>query len=161
MKKLFFTTLGMCIFAMLAGCQYLGTKNRSHANPAFGIISFDNTTVAAAKQLSDAFLHEGEKQNIKIYRGTPDGAQYFIKGYFSVVVDDKPNDNTVLYVFDIVDKNGARMHRVEGKYILNRILTPAKDGFWASISKNGYDAIAMEATRQLALWLTTNRPNRL
>ncbi len=159
MKNKIFTIFSIFTVLILTGCQHLGLGSKTASSPAFGIISLDNATVAAAKQLSDAFIDEGDEQKIKIYRGMPDKAQYYIKGYFSVIVDESPDENMVLYVFDIVDKDGSRLHRIEGKYVLNRVLVPARDGFWASITKDGYDAIATETIRQIGIWVATNRGN--
>ena len=161
MKKPLFAFLSVICLFVLAGCQHIGIGGKTNENPAFGIISLDNATVAAAKRLSDAFIDVGDEQNIKIYRGMSDNAKYYIKGYFSVIVDDAPEENMVLYVFDVVDKNGLRLHRVQGKYVLNRVLTPANDGFWASITKDGYDAIATETIKQLGVWVANNRANLL
>lgn len=76
-------------------------------------------------------------------------ATYVMKGYFSAIAE--PKETTVIYVWDVVDGSGNRVHRIQGQ-----ARTPGQsvDG-WSSVQPQTMEAIADQTVDQLASWLVS------
>jgi hypothetical protein len=73
-----------------------------------------------------------------------------MRGYFSAFSED--GATTVVYVWDVVDAAGNRVHRIQGQQ-----QAPAGPGEgWASVSDPTMQAIAQQTIDQLVAWLATN-----
>lgn len=76
------------------------------------------------------------------------GATHVVKGYFSAISDK--GETTVIYVWDVLDPSGTRVHRIQGQ-----AKTPARDSEgWASVQPATMEAIADQTLDQLVSWLS-------
>lgn len=75
-------------------------------------------------------------------------ADYTLKGYFSNMVEN--NQTAVLYVWDVVDKQGNRVHRLQGQE-----KAPGKAG-WPSITAPVMSKIADDTMADYFRWASAN-----
>lgn len=78
-------------------------------------------------------------------------AAYVMKGYFSVLSED--NQTTVLYVWDVLDASGNRLHRIQGQ---EKVPGAAADS-WSIVPASAMQAIADRTIQEYASWLAANR----
>jgi hypothetical protein len=84
--------------------------------------------------------------------GAEDGsATHILKGYFSAISERA--GTTVIYVWDVLDATGTRIHRIQGQ-----AKSPAGAGQgWAGVQQPTMEAIADQTVDQLAAWLTSDQ----
>lgn len=70
---------------------------------------------------------------------------HILRGYLSEVTDAK--STTVIYVWDVVDPAGTRLHRIQGTAKING------GGGWSAVSARMMQAIADRTIDDLAQWL--------
>lgn len=78
-------------------------------------------------------------------------AAYVMKGYFSVLSED--NQTTVLYVWDVLDASGNRLHRIQGQ---EKVQGAAADS-WSVVQPATMQAIADRTMQEYSTWLAANR----
>ena len=78
-------------------------------------------------------------------------ATLVMKGYFSAITE--PNETTVIYVWDVVDASGNRVHRIQGQ-----AKSPVGNAEgWSSVQPATMEAIADQTVDQLAAWLVSRQ----
>lgn len=81
--------------------------------------------------------------------GTGDSsATLVMKGYFSAISDS--GQTTVIYVWDVTDPAGTRVHRIQGQA---KAPSSGADG-WADVQPATMESIADETIDRLAIWLS-------
>ncbi|MFD1199376.1 hypothetical protein ACFQ3K_13775 [Brucella gallinifaecis] len=78
-------------------------------------------------------------------------ATYVMKGYFSVLSED--NQTTVLYVWDVLDNAGNRLHRIQGQ---EKVPGAAADS-WSIVPASAMQSIADKTMQEYSSWLAANR----
>ncbi|MCJ8519346.1 hypothetical protein ABID21_002437 [Pseudorhizobium tarimense] len=73
-------------------------------------------------------------------------ADHILKGYFSAFGD--ASAVTVVYVWDILDNSGARLHRLQGQV---QVPTSAKDP-WAAVPPSTMETIATKTINEYVAW---------
>ncbi len=75
-------------------------------------------------------------------------ATHALKGYFSTMTEGK--DTTVVYVWDVYDPTGNRLHRINGQ-----VTAPSANGAegWAAVTPATMQSIADSTLDQLTAWL--------
>jgi hypothetical protein len=73
-----------------------------------------------------------------------------LKGYFSALPEGK--ETTVIYVWDVYDPEGNRLHRINGQ---QKAPSNGGDG-WSAVSPSTMQTIADFTIDQLAAWLASN-----
>ncbi|WP_029059091.1 hypothetical protein [Stappia stellulata] len=113
-------------------------------------IAFEPFT-GAPGNISDALSrrigNEALAQNLNLVRRVGAPATYRINGYLSASGDQ--SSTTLFYVFDVVDKNGARVHRIIGQESAG---SSAGDP-WAGIDSEALDRAARRSVTELSAWL--------
>jgi hypothetical protein len=71
---------------------------------------------------------------------------HILKGYFSEV--DDGSSTTVIYVWDVLDPSGNRLHRIQGQ-------AKAKGKGWAAVSARTMQDIADHTIDEFAQWLSS------
>ena len=163
--------MALAVVAMLGGCSaasgikpsaLFATTDQRPASPAIGggaaalppgpiqtdarvqfapvIGATEDATAPLSRRLS---ARAGER-GIAITGG--DGASHVLKGYFSTVIDG--GETTVVYVWDVLDPAGNRLHRIQGKE------QAAGGAGWSSVTNQTMETIADRTIDELALWLT-------
>jgi hypothetical protein len=79
------------------------------------------------------------------------GATHLLRGYFSTFTEGR--DTTIIYVWDVVDAAGNRLHRIQGQQ------TAPGGGAqgWAAVTPQAMEAIADRTIDEMAAWLSANR----
>lgn len=78
-------------------------------------------------------------------------ATHIMKGYFSAISEG--GQTTVIYVWDVIDPAGTRIHRIQGQ---TRAPATGGDG-WQGVQPATMEAIADETIDRLATWLTARQ----
>lgn len=110
-------------------------------------------TVEAATPLTERLAMRARERGMTLV-GSAGGQSptHMLKGYFSAVTEGP--DTTVVYVWDIYDPAGNRLHRINGQQ-----KAPSVKGGegWSAVSPATMQAVADATIDQLAAWLG-NRP---
>lgn len=106
------------------------------------------TTREAAAPLSQRLAARARERGIILAGGGGQPA-YILKGYFSEVTDG--GATTVIYVWDVTDVAGNRLHRIQGQAKADGA------GGWSAVSASTMQAIADRTIDDLATWLSTPR----
>jgi hypothetical protein len=110
-------------------------------------------TVEAATPLTERLAMRARERGITLVGSAgAQSATHMLKGYFSAVTEGP--DTTVVYVWDIYDPAGNRLHRINGQQ-----KAPSVKGGegWSAVSPATMQAVADATVDQLAAWLG-NRP---
>lgn len=108
-------------------------------------------TVEAAAPLTERLAQRARQRGIKLAGSAGDGnlpSTHVLKGYFSAVTEG--TDTTVIYVWDIYDPAGNRVHRINGQQ-----KAPSANGGdgWAAVPPSTMQAVADATVDQIATWL--------
>jgi len=79
------------------------------------------------------------------------GATHVLKGYFSAISDNN-SQTTVIYVWDVIDSAGNRVHRIQGQ----ARSTSRGDG-WEAVQAATMESIADQTVDQLIGWLAARQ----
>ncbi|UUP16343.1 hypothetical protein [Nitratireductor thuwali] len=119
----------------------INTSARVQFAPVIG------ATPEAAQPLSSQLSARAAQRGIAI---TQSGATHLMKGYFSAIADG--SQTTVIYVWDLLDPSGKRLHRIQGQ---QKAPGSTGDG-WSSVDGATMQAIANRTIDELAAWLSQN-----
>ncbi|WP_420506095.1 hypothetical protein [Nitratireductor aquimarinus] len=103
-------------------------------------------TAQAVPALSRRLEARARQSGIAI---VPQGASapMVMKGYFSAIADG--GKTTVIYVWDVLDPSGNRLHRIQGQQA-----APGGSGDgWSSVTSTTMEAVADSTMSQLTAWL--------
>lgn len=90
-----------------------------------------------------------QNERVPIVVSVDQGAKYQIKGYFSALSEG--NGTLLVYVWDILDLQGNRVHRISGQ---ERGRGSSGDP-WASIDSDMIERVARITMSDLRSWITT------
>jgi len=102
--------------------------------------------VQAVTPLSRRLGAEARSGGLTIRSASDTSAKYILKGYFSAMND--AGKTTVVYVWDVLDDSGARLHRIQGQ---ETVSGTAADP-WAAVPAGTMEAIARKTIRQYLDW---------
>jgi hypothetical protein len=107
-------------------------------------------TTEAMQPLSARLASRAAETGIEL--APQDGrASMTMKGFFSAISDN--GATTVIFVWDVVDPDGNRLHRIQGQQA-----APRGDGQgWDAVTEGTMQAIADETMNQLVAWLATRQ----
>lgn len=63
--------------------------------------------------LNQRLIQRGAERGVAVTMGSDPGATHIVKGYFSTLKE--AGGNTLVYVWDVFDRSGTRVHRIQGK----------------------------------------------
>ncbi len=152
---------------MLAGCggitppDFVGvpqqpatSQSASYAAPvpaseaSFAFDPFSGAPGNTIDKLSRRIGEEARKENLTLVRRVGARATYRVKGHLSAVGSNTAS--TILYVFDVYDASGRRLHRFSGQETSDA--TSADP--WAGVSSESLDLVATRTVLALKAWLT-------
>lgn len=97
--------------------------------------------------LEDSLKSAAAKLNLALVPEDDPTATYRVKGYLSAIGD--ANGILLVYVFDVFDAAGGRVHRVSGqRKAPGRGADP-----WSGVDNEMIEAVAQEAIDTLAAWI--------
>lgn len=106
-----------------------------------------------APQIKNASLtrflnSSAQTNNLAVFPATQSGAKYKVKGYFSALNDG--NGTLLVYVWDVTDNSGKRLHRINGR---ERTGTTRTDP-WQAITDSELQKVAEATTARLKTWVS-------
>ncbi|MEI2383630.1 hypothetical protein [Breoghania sp. JC706] len=101
-----------------------------------------------ADSLSRRIGEEAKAQGLTIVRRIGAPATYRVKGHLSAVGDN--SSSTIIYVFDVYDANGNRLHRFSGQETSSK----TSGDPWTGVEGDALDLIAKRTVMALQSWLT-------
>jgi hypothetical protein len=104
--------------------------------------------VEAAGPLTAELQTRAKQRGLTLVGSTDQTATHVLKGYFSTMSEGK--DTTVIYVWDVYDPSGNRLHRINGQ---QKALSAGSGEGWPTVSPATMQAIADQTIDQFATWL--------
>lgn len=102
--------------------------------------------VEAVTPLSKRLGAEARSGGLTIRSASDNSTKYILKGYFSAMNDN--GKTTVVYVWDVLDSGGARLHRIQGQ---ETVSGTASDP-WTVVPARTMEGIAQKTIRQYLDW---------
>lgn len=118
----------------------VASRTRLHFDPIVG------ATVNVATPLTERLAARARARGITLTGSSDSSTSHVMKGYFSTISEGR--QTTVLYVWDIYDPSGNRLHRINGKQNAGG----SGEG-WNAVSASAMQAIADDTISQLVAWL--------
>lgn len=115
---------------------------RIHFAPIVG------STVEAVTPLTEQLTLRVRESGIAIARSGEPGTTHLLKGYLSAITEGR--DTTVIYVWDVLDPAGNRLHRIQGQ----RKVSGGTGTGWTAVSPDAMRAVADTTASELAAWLS-------
>lgn len=122
----------------------LGSDFRLGFDPVVG------ASTEATQPLSTRLSSLANESGIQL-AAAGDPATLSMKGYFSAISED--GVTTVIYVWDVVDDSGTRLHRIQGQ---QRADGGQGEG-WSAVQDETMEAIADATMNQLVAWLASRQ----
>jgi len=101
---------------------------------------------SASQPLTDELKARASARGLGIADAGAGPATHIIKGYFSAITEGP--GTTVIYVWDVLDPAGNRLHRIQGQQP-----THGRGEGWAAVPASAMQAIADQTVDQLLAWL--------
>lgn len=117
-------------------------KTRLQVAPIVG------ASVDAAAPLTAELQTRARQRGLTLVGSTDQTATHVLKGYFSTMSEGK--DTTVIYVWDIYDPSGNRLHRINGQ---QKAAAVGSGEGWPTVAPATMQAIADQTIDQFAAWL--------
>jgi hypothetical protein len=118
------------------------------ANARIQFAPIVGTSVEAATTLSQRLSTRARERGIVLARSNDPATTHVLKGYFTPLAEGK--ETTVIYVWDVYDPAGNRVHRITGQ---QKAPSGGGDG-WSSVSSSTMQTIADATIDQLITWLS-------
>lgn len=114
---------------------------------AMTFLPFEGAPQSKASSLTRSLNSSAQANGLAILPTTRAGAKYRVKGYFSAFNDG--NGTLLVYVWDVVDGSGKRVHRINGR---ERTGTSKTDP-WQAITDVEIERVAKDTTSRLKTWV--------
>ena len=114
---------------------------------AITFLPFEGAPQSKASSLTRSLNSSAQTNGLAILPATRAGAKYRVKGYFSALNDG--NGTLLVYVWDVVDGSGKRLHRINGR---ERTGTTKTDP-WQAITDAEIERVAQDTTARLKTWV--------
>lgn len=102
--------------------------------------------VEAVTPLSRQLGAQARANGLTIKSSSDNTSRYILKGYFSAMQDG--GKTTVVYVWDVLDSTGSRLHRIQGQDSVN---ATASDP-WRAVPAGTMEAIAQRTIQEYVSW---------
>lgn len=127
------------------GLQQQASLTGSVAPVAFLPVTGAPQTAVAT--LAGAMRGAAQANGVPVVVSLDRGARYQIKGYFSALADS--SGSTLVYVWDVLDGQGNRLHRISGQERGG----PAQGDPWTGIGQETLSKVANSTMGNLRNWL--------
>lgn len=117
--------------------------------PPVAFLPVTGAPQSAVTDLARSMRSAAEANSVPVVVSTEQGARYQIKGYFSALKDG--NETVLVYVWDVLDANGNRIHRISGQ---ERGSGSSGDP-WTGITASVIDSVARTTMAGLRSWIST------
>jgi hypothetical protein len=106
--------------------------------------------VEAVTPLSKQLGNEARSHGLTIKAASDTSSQHILKGYFSALNDG--GKTTVVYVWDVLDGTGNRLHRIQGQDTVNATAA----NLWSVVPPQTMQAIATKTINEYLSWRASN-----
>jgi predicted small lipoprotein YifL len=121
----------------------INTDARVQFAPVIGVSAEAVPTLAARLRARAA------QRGVTVAGANDSSTSHVMKGYFSAFTEG--GETTVIYVWDVLDPGGNRLHRIQGQQ-----KQPGSSGEgWSSVTAPTMEAIADRSIDELAVWLSS------
>jgi hypothetical protein len=103
--------------------------------------------VTQVTALSRRLTLRAKEKNLAIFPASEKNVTHILKGYFSLL--NEGGKLTVLYVFDVIDPSGNRLHRISGQESAG---SAAASASWESVPAPLMEKIADRTMDEFAVW---------
>jgi hypothetical protein len=117
----------------------------------FSFAPVTGAPISVLNSISQQLGREAYAQHITLVPAGDASANYVIKGYLSAVGD--PSGSVLVYVWDIFDANGTRVHRISGQ---ETTANGAADP-WAGVGSDATANVARQTIGAIVAWGSANR----
>ena len=114
---------------------------------AMTFLPFEGAPQTKTASLTRLLNTSAQTNGLTILPTTRAGAKYKVKGYFSALNDG--SGTLLVYVWDVVDASGKRLHRINGR---ERTGTSKTDP-WQAITDTEIQRVASDTTARLKTWV--------
>ena len=104
---------------------------------------------ASASPLASRLMARAAQRGLAVAQAGDATTTHVIKGYFSAFTEQR--ETTVVYVWDVLDPAGNRLHRIQGQ---QKVAAAQGEG-WNSVTPQTMEAIADRTIDDLATWLVS------
>jgi hypothetical protein len=108
-------------------------------------------TVESVAPLTKEMSVKAKARGLTLVPANDPSTTLLMKGYFSALTDN--GQTTVIYVWDVLDPAGNRLHRIEGQ----EKAPPGKGEGFAAVTDQTMKAIADQTIDQLVAWLSPGK----
>jgi len=122
----------------------IAARTRLRFDPIVG------ATVDVATPLTERLAQRARARGITLAGSADASTTHVLKGYFSTLTEG--GQTTIIYVWDVYDPNGNRLHRINGQQKAPK----AKGEGWAAVPPATMQAIADATIDQLSAWLASS-----
>lgn len=105
-------------------------------------------SVEAATPLTAQLQIRARQRGVNLAGSADQSATHVMKGYFSAITEGR--DTTVVYVWDVYDPAGNRLHRINGQ---QKAPTANNGDGWSAVTPATMNAIADSTIDQFTAWL--------
>lgn len=153
-----------CAILFAAGCQ---TSSRFEPPPGtgagagtsvvapvkgaaakFAFAPIEGVPVPVLQAMSNALNQEAAAKRVNVVPATDPGAVYTVRGYLSAVAEGQ--NAKLVYVWDVVDRQGTRLHRATGQEIGGAFRNGDP---WTGIGMANINDAARKTMDSLANWV--------
>lgn len=130
------------------------TETAALPSAASGTIRFlpiIGAPVQSVTPLSRQLGAQARASGLAIRASADTGTDHILKGYFSAFEDGEAV--TVVYVWDILDNSGARLHRLQGQ---EKVPAAGKET-WAAVPPSTMETIATKTINEYVAWKLAQR----
>lgn len=135
------STFGADGAAATQGAPIKGDKAR------FAFAPVNGAPLDVLRDMSSAMNQEAVAHKLKVVPNGDPSATYLVKGYLSAIGDG--SGTTLVYVWDILDTNGVRLHRITGQ----EAGRPAASDPWSGIQAPTVTVAARRTLDALSEWV--------
>ena len=118
---------------------------------ALTFLPVEGAPQSAITDLSKSLRTSAQQYGLAVLPPTQSGAKYQVKGYFSALNDG--SSTLLVYVWDVVDQSGKRVHRINGQERSNSSNTNP----WLAIGNEELDRVADRTTSRLKSWVDSKK----
>jgi len=149
-----------CAIAIMAGCttsRFEQTPPGGSASVAapvrgeaakFAFAPIEGVPVSILQAMSNALNQQAVANRVNVVPATDPAAVYTVRGYLSAVAEG-PNAKLV-YVWDVTDRQGTRLHRVTGQEIGGAY---RNNDPWTGVGMTNINEAARKTMESLAAWV--------
>lgn len=102
----------------------------------------------AVTALSRSMNQRARETGLSLVGAGEASATHVVKGYFSALAEE--SGTTVIYVWDVIDPTGKRLHRIQGQKTAGG---SNEADAWSAVSADTMQAIGASSIDQLNTWL--------